>query len=348
MSHRTILLATAFSLAALPGFAADPEMTVFDWAGWEFDGVLTDYVAKHGQNPSYTFYGDDDEAFQKVTSGFKADVAHPCGASVGRYRDAGLIEPWDTSRIPEFANIPARMFESEVFKDAEGVWFMPTDYAYAAVAYNTAEVPVEDVATLQVFKDPKYAGRITLPDSNDDIWSLAFLATGVSDWTDATDEQFAAAAAWLREVHPNVRAYWADPSEQAQLMASGEVLVAWSWNDGVAILQDEGFPIGFQRQATEGAATFICGYVNLKDGPGSEDKTYDFMNSILAPASAKGLLDELGYAHSNEAALKAITPEELKAAFVDPVDTTLFMQSPVSAEFRDKMITEFEAIKAGF
>ena len=90
---------------------------------------------------------------------------------------------------------------------------------------------------VQVFANPKYAGRISMPDNTDDVWSLAFLATGVTSWDNVTDEQFTAAADWLRAVHPNVRAYWADPSELSQLMASGEVQVAWSWNDPVAILQ---------------------------------------------------------------------------------------------------------------
>ena len=350
MKKTTLLLASATMALGfgLPALSADSELTVFDWAGWEFDSVLVDYVAKHGQNPTYSFFADDDEAFQKVNSGFKPDVAHPCAASVSRYRDAGLIEPWDTAKIPEFANIAPRMLESPVFKDDAGVWFIPTDYAYTAIAYNATEVPAEDVATLAVFKDPKYAGRISLPDSTDDVWSLAFLATGVTDWNTVTDEQFAAAAAWLREVHPNVRAYWADPSEQAQLMATGEVLIAWSWNDGVALLQDEGFPVGFQRSPAEGVTTWFCGYVNFKDGPGVEDKAYDFINSLLAPTSAKGLLDELGYAHANDAAIATVPVEELKAAFVDPVTTTLLAQNPIDQSFRDKMIEEFELIKAGF
>ncbi|MGL4238763.1 ABC transporter substrate-binding protein, partial [Tabrizicola sp.] len=284
MKHFRLVLLGAVSAIAVStaAQAADPEFTVFDWAGWDIDGLMTDYVAKHGTKPTFSFFGDDDEAFQKVSSGFKADVGHPCAASVSRYRDADLIEPWDTSRIPEFANIPARMLNSPIFKDDAGVWFVPTDYAYTAIAYNTKEVPAEDVATLNVFKDPKYAGRISLPDSTDDVWSLAFLATGVTDWSNVTDEQFAAAAAWLREVHPNVRAYWADPAEQAQLMASGEVLIAWSWNDGVALLADESFPVGFQRSPAEGVATWFCGYVNFKDAPGNEDKAYDYINSMLA------------------------------------------------------------------
>lgn len=350
MTHTKLLLACAVSTMALSSAvrAADKDLLVFDWAGWEIDGVLTDYVAKHGDKPTYSFFGDDDEAFQKVSSGFRADVAHPCVASLPRYREADLIEPWDVSKIPEFANIAPRLLDSDQIQDDQGVWFIPTDYAYTAVAYNTDTVPAEDVASLSVFTDPKYAGRISLPDSSDDIWSLAFLATGVTDWDNVTDAQFTAAADWLRAAHKNVRAYWSDPSEMSQLMATGEVQVAWSWNDGVALLAAEGFPIGFQRSPAEGAATWFCGYVNLKNQPGSEDKAYDFINALLAPTSAAPLLAELGYAHSNDSAMATISDDDLKAAFVDPVTTTLLAQTPTTAEFREKMISEFELIKSGF
>ncbi len=328
--------------------AADAELTVFDWAGWDIDGATTEYVAKHGEKPTYAFFGDDDEAFQKVSSGFQADVAHPCSASVPRYRAAGLIEPWDTSKITAFADIDPRMYSSPALKDDQGLWFLPLDTAFAAIAYNTDEVPAEDVATLQVFADPKYAGRISLPDSNDDVWSLAFLATGVTSWDNATDEQFMAAADWLRSVHPNVRAYWADPAEMTQLMASGEVLVSWSWNDGVALLKEENYPVDFNRSPAEGSATFFCGLVNMKDGPGNEDKVYDFVNSILSDTGTAAVVDAIGYATSNTAAMAKLDAAVVKDAFLDPVTGTLFMQSPTTAEFREKMIQEFELIKSGF
>lgn len=348
MTRLPLSLISAASVLALSAAAqaADPDLTVLDWAGWEIDGMLQPYVDKNGQKPTYVFFADDDEAFQKMSSGFKADVVHPCAAAVPRYMDAGLIEPWDVSKIPEFANVPARM--SAPFTNDQGVWFIPTDYAYTAIAYNAETVPAEDVATVQVFASEKYAGRISMPDNTDDVWSLAFMATGVSSWDNVTDEQFQAAADWLRKVHPNVRAYWSDPSELSQLMASGEVQVAWSWNDPVAILKAENFPVGFNRAPAEGAATWYCGFVNLKDGPGKEDKAYDLMNSLLAPSSAQPLLDAIGYSLSNDAAMAQISPDALKAAYVDPVTTTLFVQSPPTTELRDKMIEEFELIKSGF
>lgn len=348
MTVRKFLLATAAIAVATPAFASDKDLLVFDWAGFEVQALVENYVKAHGEMPTYTFFSDDDEAFQKVASGFRADVAHPCSQQVSKYREAGLIEPWDVSRIPQFANIEPRLLDSPVFKDDSGVWYIPTDYAYTAIAYNTKEVPAEDVASLNIFLDPKYKDRISLSDNVDDIWSLALLATGVSDWSNITEEQFQAGAAWLRAAHPNVRAYWSDPAELSQLMASGEVLLAWSWNDSIALMRSEGFDVGFQRQAKEGAATWFCGYVNLKDGPGSEDKAYDFINAWIDPASAQGLLDNFGYASSNAEGMKTIPAEGLKAADVDPITSTLLSQVPIDHAMRDRMLEEFENIKAGF
>lgn len=348
-SIRSLLVGAASSMAlATAAHAADPELLVFDWAGWEIPGLFQSYADQHGTGPTFSFFADDDEAFQKVSSGFRADVVHPCSQMVPKYRAAGLIEPWDTSRIPEFANLAPRMLESSDFVDDEGVWFLPTDYAFTAIAYNTETVPAEEVGSLNVFLEPKYSGRISLPDNTDDVWALALLATGVTDWTEITEEQFTAAADWLRQVHPNVRVYWSDPSELTQLMATGEVQVAWSWNDAVALMRSEGFPVGFERSPAEGVSTWFCGLVNMKDGPGSEDKLYDYVNSFIAPSAAQVMLDNFGYASANDAGLSSLPAEALVAADVNPIDGTLLSQVPIPTEMRDRMLEEFELIKSGF
>lgn len=349
MKIATLLGAASVSVLALvpAARAQDAELTVLDYPGFELPEFHQPYVDAHGASPTFSFFGDEEEAFQKVRSGFEADVAHICAGSVPKWQESGIIEPWDTSRIEAFGDLNANLLGTEVGQGGD-LYFLPTDFGTTAIAYNPEEVPEEDVASLEVFKNPKYAGRVAIPDNVDDAWALAYLATGVTDWTNVTDEQFEAAAQWLREVHPNLRTYWTDPAELAQLMSTGEVLVAWAWNETFPTMQEEGRPIGFQREPAEGSSVWLCGFVNMADGPGSEDKVYDYANAFLSPQTVLPLV-EGGWASANDAALREqVSEEDLTAAGLGTIDAPIFAQLPIEIPSRERHAETFEQIKAGF
>lgn len=340
--------ASVFAIAATAALAEDPELIILDWSGFEEDAYWAVYAEQHGVGPTYSFFGEEEEAFQKLRSGFRADVAHPCPHSVDKWRQAGLIEPWDISKIPNYASVSEELRTAPVLTDGGDVYMIPADNGATAIAYNIEEVPAEAVSTLQVFADPAYAGRISLPDNPDDVYALAYLATGVSDWTQATEADLEAASAWLREVHPNVRAYWTDGAELAQLMATGEVLISWSWNETPVQMSAEGLPIAFNREPAEGSSMWFCGYVNLVDGPGSEDKAHDFMNAFLDPSVTEYIVTEWGYGHGNAEAMTGLGAEVLEEVGLGPVDVPILQQVPMDNALREAQIAEFEKIKAGF
>ncbi len=347
MKTNTLLGASVLALLAGAAIAQDDGLLVLDYPGFEEPAYHTGYLEKNGEEPTFSFFGDEDEAFQKIRSGFQADVAHICAGSVTKWAESGILDEWDTAKVDAYADLDSNLTGTDV-ASTDGVYFIPTDFGSTAIAYNPDEVPAEDVASLQIFKDPKYSGRMSLPDNIDDAYALAYLATGVANWTEATDAQFEAASNWLREVHPNLRTYWTDPAELAQLMASGEILISWAWNETYPTMVDEGRPIGFQRVATEGSSLWLCGYVNLKEGQGSEEKAYDYINAILAPAAALPLLEN-GFGTANKAALTSeITQEQLVAAGLEPIDAPVLAQLPMSNEMRERQAETFEMIKAGF
>lgn len=346
---KTAALFGAASLMALATAtqAQDAELLVFDYPGFENPDFHVAYTEKHGDSPTFAFFGDEDEAFQKIRAGFEADVSHICAGSVTKWSESGIIEPWDTSKIEAFGDLDSNLTGTDVGA-GDDVFFIPTDFGSTAVAYNPDEVPAADVASLDVFKNPAYAGRMTLPDNVDDAYALAYLATGVSDWTNASDAEFEAASNWLREVHPNLRTYWTDPAELAQLLSSGEILVSWAWNETYPTMVEEGRPIAFQREAAEGSSLWLCGYVNLVDGQGSEDKAYDYMNAMLGASSVVPLLND-GYGSSNKVALNAqVGLADLEAAGLEPIDVPVLAQLPMSNEARERQAETFELIKAGF
>ena len=339
---------TAIALIASAAFAEDPDLLIFDWAGFEEDAYWAGYAQQHGVGPTYAFFGDEDEAFLKLRSGFEADVAHPCPHSVKKWRAGGLLEPWDLSKIPNYQFVADEFKTASILTEGDDVYFIPADNGATAIAWNTQEVPAEDVASLSVFNNAKYAQRMAIADNPDDAYALAFLATGTTDWTTASVEDFERASAWLREAHQLVRTYWTDGAELAQLMATGEVLVAWSWNETPVQMSAEGQPIAFNRTPAEGSSMWFCGYVNLANGPGDEDKAHDFINAFLAPDVTEYIVNEWGYGHSNTVAMADIGEETLVEVGLGPVDVPILQQLPMDVSLREMMVSEFEKIKAGF
>jgi len=347
MNIKTVAVgAASLSMLAVPALAQDAELVVLDYPGFEVPEFHQSYVDTHGDSPTFSFFGDEEEAFQKVRAGFEADVTSICAGSVPKWQESGIIEPWDTSRITDYANLDANLLGEQA--EGEDVFFIPTYYGTTAIAYNPEEVPEEDVSTLNVFKDPKYAGRVSIPDNVDDAWALAYLATGVTSWEQVDEAATEAAAQWLREVHPNLRTYWVDPAELAQLMATGEVVISWAWNETYPSLREEGRPVAFQRAPQEGTSVWLCGMVNMADGPGNEDKVYDYINAFLAAESVPALVTN-GFGSANATALnEQMSPEDLELAGLGQVDTPLFAQTPIPIDMREAHAELFEQIKAGF
>ena len=69
-------LAAALSASASLARAQDQNIIIFDWSGYEAPQFHPQYTEKNGE-PDFTFFSDEDEAFEKLRAGFKADLSHP-------------------------------------------------------------------------------------------------------------------------------------------------------------------------------------------------------------------------------------------------------------------------------
>ncbi|MDR6634760.1 putative spermidine/putrescine transport system substrate-binding protein/spermidine/putrescine transport system substrate-binding protein [Phyllobacterium sp. 1468] len=354
--HLGIILGVAAGLSAAVAtiaIAADKDLIVFDWAGYEEPSFHPGYVAKNGESPTFAFFGDEDEAFEKVRSGFKSDLGHPCSQSVKKWREAGLLQPLDTTKIAGWNDLaPNIMAMKDLATTADGkAWFMPWDWGNTSLTYNTDKVDAKDVQSLKAFADPKFKDRVSIGDNVDDAYALASLAIGLKDWTQMTDEQFKQASDFLREVHKNVRLYWTDTTEIVQAMGGGEVDLAWAWNDAATQLTLAGTPAARKPDTDEGNSTWVCGYVRFKDAPGSEAKAYDFLNAVNDPAIATYMVNDWGYGMANAKGMASVDPKLLADKGYGNNDksaeNTLF-QSPLPNALKAKMIAEFEKIKAGY
>ena len=344
------VVAASLTLMAGSALAQDPDLVVFDWPGYEDPEFFGDYIEKHGMEPTFAFFGEEEEAFQKLRAGTPFDAVRPCAQSVPKWIEAGIIQPLDTSRIEKWDELNPNMRDNPAFQKDGQSYFAPMDFGNTGLTYNTELLDEADLQSLQAFADPKHAGRVSIGDNVDDAYALGFLAVGVTDWTQATESDFQAASAFLREVHKNVRAYWIDGPGLAQLMQSGEVYLAWAWNETYFTMSYEGYPIAMKRDTDEGFSSWFCGLTHSATSEGSVDKFYDFVNAELNDYVAQYIVEWWGYGHSRIEAAN-VPSELLEAAALDispDLDGKILFQGPVNSDLRERMIAEFELIKAGF
>ncbi|SPH24262.1 Spermidine/putrescine-binding periplasmic protein [Defluviimonas aquaemixtae] len=352
MKH-TNLGALALATLVAPGtaFAAGADLSVFDWSGYEDQGFFGAYMEKHGEAPSYTFFGSQEEAFTKLQSGFTADLAHPCSDAVRKWVAADLIQPLDPSKLTNWdALLPEIKEVDGIVIDGE-VYMMPFEWGNTGLIYRTDKIS-DDQISLQLMADPAYQGKVAIPDAASSAYALASLATGNKDtYTDLTDEQFQAASDWLRSVHPNIRFYWADAGQLDQAMASGELELGWAWNQSELNLIWNEVPAKMMRDVDKGIATWVCGYVHLKSSTTPEEQIYDLLNALSDKESGKYIIESWGYPHANAEAFGISDQELIKTYGFDDVSSffegSLFFDA-VQPELEAKMLKEFERIKAGF
>ena len=131
-------------------------------------------------------------------------------------------------------------------------------------------------------------------------------------------------------------------------MSTGEVLVSWAWNETYPTMVEEGRPIAFQREPAEGSSVWLCGFVNMVNGPGNEDKVYDYANAFLSASTTLPLVSA-GWGSANAAAMAdQVSEEDLVASGLGPIAAPVFAQLPTSIESRERHAETFEQIKSGF
>jgi spermidine/putrescine-binding protein len=223
--------------------AAQTDITVFEWSGYELPEFHQAYIDKYGASPEFTFFGELEEALQKLRTGFSADVTHPCTSSIGRWYDAGAIKPVDVSRLTYWGDIFPSMREIAALHRDGNILGVPFDWGNSSILYRTDLCEPKE-QSYNLYLDERYAGQMAFFDSADGFAQVTGLIQGVDPFT-MNEEELQTAGDIMRKIQANLRFYWTDPTEIEQALASGEVVLAYSWNGSAANLKSQGVPVTF-------------------------------------------------------------------------------------------------------
>jgi spermidine/putrescine transport system substrate-binding protein len=343
--------AAAFALGVIScgnGGGVSTAPVLFQWEDYVDPPFLSDYVKRFGDRPRTSIFADEDEAFAKLRAGFKADVMGPCYYEFPRWRDAGLLQPIDTTKLKNWSKIPASLrVLPGISAGADKVWFVPHYWGNTSVTYRTDLAP-EYVGheSWDILFDPKYKGRVAVLEGVDDTVPLVARTIGVDAYT-MDDAGWRRVEAKLRALVGQLRFVASDDTSLAQGLASGELVAAMSWRVVYRTLKAEGRKVAFM-DPPGGPFTYVCGLV-----VGHETKNYDralaLIDSALSDEAADYTIRKIGDIPANSSQL-AQEPDGIFESLGIPRDVNALLnrgifQKPLKN--KQQIVAAWSEIRAG-
>jgi spermidine/putrescine-binding protein len=336
--------------------APEDHPAFFTWAGYNSPEFMVHYIEKYGEEPRYSFFDDEDDAFRKMRAGFKPDMHFPCSSSLKLWNDAGLLAPIDTSLLSNWPDV------LDVFKNAPNSVvdgnrvYVPEDWGQTSIIIRTDLAPEyadPENQSWTALWDEKYAGRIGGTDYSYIIFAAAALLLGFEPWA-MTEDEMAACKELLRKQYPLNRMVTNSNAELGQALASGELVMAVAENALIGELQDaaKGTDVEWTWiTPKEGALTWHCG---LSIHPaaienGMYEKCHEVIDSMISPEAGAFEIGDWYFGHSNRLAYEGFTEEFLRSIGLSK-EVEAFLSDTAFVEVMSdaKRISElWEEIKAG-
>jgi spermidine/putrescine transport system substrate-binding protein len=331
------------------GAEAEEQAIYFTWSGYDIPELFPAYIEKYGEGPQTPLFADNEETFVKMRAGFQVDVAHPCSFHTARWRDAGIIQAIDTSRLSNWVNVFPELKSLKNTQFDGEQWFVPFDWGQTSITYRTDLVDWQGEDSWALLWDERYEGRLAMMDAAEDAWWCAAIYAGV-DVDNLTDEDIAKVRVLLEKQRPLLRFYQNDMTQVEQALASGELVAAMTWNSSPLELTNQGLPVRFMKPK-EGALTWVCGMVLAANAP-HYDKAHDIINALIDERPGIFLIEEYGYGHSNMKAFEAVDEDVLVARGLSKnplalLEAGVFIPS-VDPDINTKIERDWAEIKAGF
>lgn len=341
--NQHLLFATAFAIAGTSAIA--DEIRVLNWQGYgtDLDWAVAAYTEATGHTVVHEYFNSEQEMLTKLRTNPGAyDVVLINAAFTPQAQDEGLIGPIDASKISNIADIPENLRGNQDLNAGGSLHGVPWTWGLTSFAVNTNDFD-EAPASIQVFWDDSYAGKVSIRDDALEAVQFAAIATG-QDINDIGDLD--AVEAKLAALMPQIKTYWGSENDWNQFMAAGDLSVATFWSGSASRSMSAGLPVQFVVPQ-EGAIGWLDG-LSIPSSSTKQDAAHAFINWMIDPEFYVKWAADGAPASANAKAAAALPDDAFnKRILGDPeVVARVQFQRPVSDETREKYLELWQGLKA--
>ncbi len=302
-----------------------PELSVYNWADYIDESLLTKYEKEYGVKIIYDTYASNEDLLAKLQAGATGyDVIVPSDYMVAQMIELGLLAEIDLNNIPNIKNVdPSNL---DAYYDPGNKHCLPYQWGTTGIAYQTDVFKDNPPDSWAFIFDPEQAkkwaeaGGINVLNDQRELMGAALKYLGYS--LNSTDEkQLEEAKNLIVSVKPYIKTFNSEDYEQS-LMIPGEVIISHSWSGNAANAAVE----------TEGKWAYVIpkeGGMRWQDNmcitATSQKKATaeHFINFMLEAESGAALTNITYYSSPNKAAKELLPPEIVNNRAIFPTEDML-------------------------
>ncbi|MGH8266976.1 MAG: extracellular solute-binding protein, partial [Steroidobacteraceae bacterium] len=292
----------------------------------------------------YDTYDSDETLEAKMMAGDSGyDVVSTATDYFARQIKAGIYQPLDRSKLPNWKNLDPHVLAIEAAADPGNRYAMPYLHAVNGFAYNVAMIkarmPDAPVDSLDMIFRPEIIARfagcgVSFLDSAEDVLQLALNYLHLDPNT-TRPEDYQKAQQLLLAVRPYIKAF--DSSEYMNGLINGEFCISMSWSADYATSRSRAQAAGVEVPLAftvprEGANGTYDALLIPADAPHPQN-ALKFLNFILEPRVIAAITNEIHYGNDNRAADPYVDPQILNDPTIYPtpaIEARLYQSGEVA------------------
>jgi len=357
---QTLLLGAALTLSA-HGVANAATVHVYNWSDYISDNTLDDFKNKHDIRVVYDVFDSNETLEGKLLAGRSGyDVVVPSDHFLARQVQAGVFQPLDRNKLPNWSNLEEHLMEQIAVNDPGNQYAVPYLWGTNGIGYNVDKVRevlgVETIDSWAVLFEPENMEKlascgVSFLDSADEMLPAALNYMGL-DPNSTQTQDYDAAVEKLNKIRPYVTYFHS--SKYVTDLANGDICVAAGFSGDVlqaAERADEannGVNIAYSIPKEGGNLWFDV--LAIPADAGNVDEAHAFINYLLEPQVIADISDYVGYANPNQYADELMDEDVRNNPGVYPAQEVLdklFVSKPLPASAQRIKTRAWTRFKSG-
>ena len=333
--------------ASVTASAEEKTLHIYNWSDYIAPNTVPDFQKETGIKVVYDVFDSNEVLEGKLMAGSTGfDLVVPSASFLERQLAAGVFQPLDKSKLPNYKNMDPELLKMVAQHDPGNKYAIPYLWATTGIGYNVDKVkavlgkdaPVDSwdlVLKPENLEKLKSCG-VSFLDAPAEIYAtvLNYLhldpnSTKASDYTGAANDL-------LLKLRPNIRYFHS--SQYINDLANGDICVAIGWAGDVMQASNRakeaknGVNVAYSIPK-EGALAFFDVFAIPADAK-NLDEAYQFLNYLMEPKVIAQISNTVYYASGNKAATPLVNADvRNKPGIYPPADVqaklfTLKVQDP--------------------